>query len=382
MSWTEVFPVLSEEMLTDYRQGRTEEERERYEGWLGVTEIFPAGKNLSASLVDRQSSFANPDGMAACGGNDDLRMTNDNLRSGKSESKARGGSRVNAVGGAREAYGRDAHATAKHVVSATLFWKHVMGVDPDLPKPTRKRLVMAKQMGLVKRFSPWESYVEPLFRYSAEAMKRHPHVEFRLYLASDLDFLIDDLTALGWTIYLMKSPSVRYSPGGFWRFLALADKGKLVTVIDSDRMGEVNGEIARTALMAQLKLGLWRVPGYYGADNGKGNDTVRYRPILGGHFGGKGGLPIQEMIEAFIWHSEHGTLPTMADIPGRGPVPIHRVNWPDYGYDEWFQLAALYPRMVQKGTLTFLPKNTLSALLPLDIEYVTWANRRSEIVFF
>jgi hypothetical protein len=213
-------------------------------------------------------------------------------------------------------------------------------------------------------------------------MKRHPDVEFRLYLASDLDFLIDELTALGWTVYLMRSPSVRYAPGGFWRFLALEDKGKLVTVIDTDRMSEVDGEIARTKLMAQLKLGLWRVPGYYGSDNGKGNDTVRYRPILGGHFGGKSGLPVQEMIEAFIWHTEHGTLPTMADIPGRGPVPIHRVNWPDYGYDEWFQLAALYPRMVQKGTLTFLPNNTLSSLLPLDIEYVTWANRRSEIVFF
>ena len=72
----------------------------------------------------------------------------------------------------------------------------------------------------------------------------------------------------------------------------------------------------------------------------------------------------------------------MANLPVRGPVPIHLVKWPDYGYDEWFQLAALYPRMVLRGTLTFLPSDINSMLLPANIEYVTWANRRSEIVYF
>ena len=186
----------------------------------------------------------------------------------------------------------------------------------------------------------------------------------------------------------MKSPSLRYCPGGFWRFLALGERGKLVTVIDTDRMHMVDGEIARTQMMDDLGLGLWRVPGYYGIDNhlttthDEEVDRVRYRPLLGGHFGGKGGLPVREMIEAFIWHTEHGTLPVMANLPRRGPVPIHRVAWPDYGYDEWFQLAALFPRMVPRGTLTFLPADAQSLLLPVDIEYVTWANRRSEIVYF
>ncbi len=187
---------------------------------------------------------------------------------------------------------------------------------------------------------------------------------------------------MGWEVYVMKSSSVRYALGGFWRFLALEDQDRLVTVIDTDRMGQVDGEIARTELMPQRGLGLWRVPGYYGADNGVGNETVRYRPLLGGHFGAKGGVPIREMLEAFFWHTAHGSLPTMADIPGRGQVPIHRVNWPDYGFDEWFQLAALYPRLAPEGTLTFLPNQALSALLPVDIEYVTWANPQSEIVHF
>ena len=124
------------------------------------------------------------------------------------------------------------------------------------------------------------------------------------------------------------------------------------------------------------------MPGYYSVDNQPQPDGVRYRPLLGGHFGGKSGIPVREMIEAFIWHTERKTLPTMANFPGRGQVPIHRTEWPDYGFDEWFQLAALYPRMIRKGTLTFLPMNTASVVLPLDIEYVTWANRRSEIVYF
>ena len=72
-------------------------------------------------------------------------------------------------------------------------------------------------------------------------MERHPEVSFRLYLARDLEFLVEDLTGLGWEVHLMKSPSVRYCPGGFWRFLALGERGRLVTVIDTDRMNEVDG---------------------------------------------------------------------------------------------------------------------------------------------
>ena len=326
MSWSDVFPILTEEMLDAYEAGCTRVERTRYQEWFGVERVIPA------------------EGRCATG--------------------ARG------AGGLR------------HVVSATLFWKCVTAADPDLPKPTRERLVLAKRLGLVKRFSPWESYVEPLLRWSPQAMERHPRVTFRIYLASDLDFLIPDLTALCWEVCRMKSPSIRYCPGGFWRFLALEDEKALVSVIDTDRMGDVDGEIARTALMHERRLGVWRVPGYYSADDHHSAERMRYRPLLGGHFGARGGIPVRKLIEAFVWHTEQGTMPQTADLPGRGVKPIHCSDWPSYGFDEWFQLAALYPRLVQGGTLTFLPTNARSFLLPLDIEYVTWANRRSEIVYF
>ncbi len=233
-------------------------------------------------------------------------------------------------------------------------------------------------MGLVKRFAPWKAYVDPLMIHTPGAVERHPEVEFRLYLANDLEFLVPDLTTLGWTIYLMKGSSIRYCPGGFWRFLPLEDPDCIVTVIDTDRMNEVDHEIRRTEAMHAAGLGLWRVPGYYNSDFSK---EVRYRPLLGGHFGARGGFPVRELIECFVWHWQQGTLPSTVQVPGLGERPIMFANWPNYGFDEWFQLAGLYPRLVQGGTLSFIPSDARSLFLPMDIEYCTWANPRSEIVW-
>lgn len=332
MSWTDIFPVLDHELLDQYRAGVTTDEKAEFEEWFGTKAIFPA-KQITAGNLYQASNFNSP----------------------------------------------LSKPSAVHIVSATLFWKHVNGRDPDLPRPTREMLVDAKRMGLVKRFAPWGSYIAPLMQHTKAAVERHPTVTFRLYLARDLDFLIPELTELGWEIHLMNSSSIRYSPGGFWRFLALEEENALVTVIDTDRMNEVSNEIGRTETMANLELGLWRVPGYYNSDV---TEQVRYRPILGGHFGGLGGIPVRELIEAFIWHWRHGTLPQTAKIPGLGDRPIQFAEWPNYGFDEWFQLAAMYPRMVPNGTLTFIPTDARSMLLPIDVEYATWANPRSECVYF
>lgn len=345
MSWTDIFPVLDEAMLETYHAGVSEAERAEFEDWFGVAEVVGPACRLTR-----------PTGFQPVLDREEL-VTTRNVPISQ--------------------HTRDAYPP--HIVSATLFWKHVNIADPELPSPTREMLVDAKRMGLVKRFAPWSSYIEPLLVHSRAAMERHPHVTFRLYLAADLDFLIPELTELGWEIFLMKSPSIRYSPGGFWRFLALEDDA-LVTVIDTDRMGEVSQEIARTEGMHQMGLGLWRVPGYYNSDL---THQVRYRPILGGHFGARGGgIPVRELIECFVWHWRHKTLPNTAHIPGLGERPIQFSEWPNYGFDEWFQLAALYPRLVERGTLTFIPSDARSLLLPIDIEYCMWANSRSEAMYF
>ena len=341
MSWTEIFPLLDEEMVEVYREGVTEREKEEFEEWFGIkTQDFKTQDTRLEEGSCRASS--SPSSLASC-------------------------VLPSCVSGA-----------PLHIVSATLFWKHVNEQDPDLPVPTREMLVDARRMGLVKRFDPWGSYIEPLFAHSAAAMERHPEVTFRLYLAADLEFLVPELHALGWEVFVMKSPSIRYCPGGFWRFLAL-EEDALVTVIDTDRMNEVSHEIERTEAMAAAGLGLWRVPGYY---NSPLHEQVRYRPILGGHFGARGPVSVRETIEAFVWHWRQGTLPLTAKIPGIGERPIRFSKWPNYGFDEWWQLAALYPRLAPKGTLTFIPSDARSLLLPADVEYAQWANPKSECVYF
>lgn len=84
----------------------------------------------------------------------------------------------------------------------------------------------------------------------------------------------------------------------------------------------------------------------------------------------------------FNKHWRHGSLRQTAQIPGLGERPIQFREWPNYGFDEWFQLVALYPRLVPGGTLTFIPTDARSLLLPIDVEYATWANPRSECVYF
>ncbi len=339
MSWNEIFPVLDDDHVTEYATSSTMEEREEFEQWFGIREIIPSPRNTCERISDQAGEI--------CPSSTEVAAL--------------------------------PPSTKPHVVSATLFWKHVSASDPELPAPSLEYLVDARRLGLVKRFSPWESYIEPLVLHSERVASENPDVRLRLYLGADLDFLIPELNTLGWDVYLMKSPSIRYCPGGFWRFLALEDEGTLVTVIDTDRIDQASNEIVRTRSMDEMGLGLWRVPGYYNSDV---SQQVRYKPILGGHFGGLGGIPVRRLIEAFIWHSRRGTLRRSAIVPGLGERPIQFAEWPGYGFDEWFQLVALYPRMVERGTLTFIPKDARSLLLPVDLEYAAWADPRSESIYF
>lgn len=65
-------------------------------------------------------------------------------------------------------------------------------------------------------------------------------------------------------------------------------------------------------------------------------------------------------------------------------VPIIGTNWPSYGFDEWFLSAAFYPRMAFEGVLTFVHWNDrrVNHWLALDVEYSTWANPKSEIFYY
>jgi hypothetical protein len=313
MSWTNVFPVLTEDHLEDFRMEAIPEEKRELDEWFGV-----------------------------------LRKIN-------------------------------AQPDKPHVVAFSLFWKNATAGSAELPPATRERMMRAGELGLVERFHPWEHYVMPLLDALPGLVERHPGVAFRIYLARDLDFLIDDLVGLGCEVFWMRHPSIRYCPGGLWRFLAYGEKGKWVTISDTDRIGDLDADIERTKALAVTGHGAWRVP--LAVDFSiEGN--VSYCPFLGGQSGVKGGMPVTRLMKAFVWHSRRGTFQEMCEVPGCGPRKAKGTTWPDYWFDQWFLTAAVFPRIAARGLISFVPTSARSFILPLDIEYTMWANPESEIVYF
>jgi hypothetical protein len=195
-----------------------------------------------------------------------------------------------------------------------------------------------------------------------------------------LEFLIEDLVAAGCEVRLMKSNSIRHNPGAMWRFLALADTDKLITVLDADLASSPKTDMQRTELLELGGLGWWRVPVWLEL-NEVGN--VHYRPFVGQQFGCRSGLgEIRLMMEALVWATQNGKIDNFAKIPGRPPTTIQGTVWPDYGFDEWFLQAAVYPRAAYDGVLTFIPSEIKTRLIALDIQYATRANGRSEVHYF
>jgi len=312
MSWTDVFPILTDEMVESYENKSTKLERQKFDEWFRVQRV------------------ENPHDV-------------------------------------------------KHVVTTSLFWKNIKSSQPNITIRGRRSFMSAADSKKVLRFNPWEHYVEPLLQGAYLLHRDRDDVGMRVYLASDLEFLIPDLLSVGCEVRLMATPSIRHNPGAMWRFLALEEEGKLVTNLDSDRMLFWASDIERTEEAARMNLGWWRVP-VWGEQNDIGN--LSYRPILGCHFGTNRSLEAELLMKALIWNTLHEKIETKAKPPGCGDVTVYGSKWPDYGFDEWFLQAAVYPRAAFDGLLSFIPASAKSRLLPLDIEYAQWANRNSELVYF
>ncbi|MES2475491.1 MAG: hypothetical protein V4640_06905 [Verrucomicrobiota bacterium] len=276
---------------------------------------------------------------------------------------------------------------AAHLVAVSLFWKNSHAAHPELPLPTRERMMTAATHGLADRHHPWEHYVVPLLEGARILAAERPDAVLRVYLAADLAFLIDDLTAVGCEIALMHGSSIRHNPGAMWRFLALEESGRLVTIIDSDRARDVLHAIRRTERMAAAGLGLWRVP-YIAGSVRHADDPGEYRPISACQFGAVGGYPMAEMMRAFLWHTQRGSMPDQCLVtPENGhtrAIPIFATDWPNYGFDEWFLIAVMFPRLAFSGVLTLYPLDNPAAnhWFALDIEYCSWANSNAELLYF
>lgn len=266
------------------------------------------------------------------------------------------------------------------IVSVSLFWKNVREGDPELPVPTREILQNAQAMGLAQRFNPWDHYVRPLLEKVPELCQKFPDVTFRVYLAKDLEFLADELAAAGNEVHLMKSSSINFAPAGLWRFLPFSEEGKRITVTDIDRLNELESDLLRTRTMAQAGVGAWRVPVPVDQTPDR---KICYLPFMGCQFGVQGGaLDARQLLDAFTWHAIRGNIDPLVISPGCGPLPIQSHKWPSYGFDEFFMTVAAYPRLAQQGMLTFVPSTARSQLLTLDVEYVTWGNPNSELIYF
>lgn len=314
MGWTDVFPVFAEEMVDEFEELATPEERDQLEEWYGTERVL------------------NP------------------------------------------------QPDCRDVVSVSLFWKNVRAGDPDLPPPTREILQNAQAMGLAKRFNPWDHYVKPLLELVPKLKTKFPDVAFRVYLAKDMEFIAEELAEAGNEVHVMKSSSIHFAPGGLWRFLPFGESGKRVTVTDVDRLNELESDLLRTRTMEEAGVGAWRVPVPIDLT---GDRHVCYLPFMGCQFGVQGGLMnVRQLLDAFTWHSIRGNIDPNIIYPGCGPLLIQAHKWPSYGFDEFFMTVAAYPRLAQHGMLTFVPTFTKSQLLTLDIEYATWGNPNSELVYF
>jgi len=53
MSWTDIFPVLDDELLEAYEEGVTDSERAEFEEWFGVREIKIKERGRTAPEEDR-----------------------------------------------------------------------------------------------------------------------------------------------------------------------------------------------------------------------------------------------------------------------------------------------------------------------------------------
>lgn len=314
MSWTDAFPVFTEEMVDEFEDQATPEDRANLESWYGTERVL----NAQPDKLD--------------------------------------------------------------VVSVSLFWKNVRYGDPELPTPTREILQNAQAMGLAKRFNPWDHYVKPLLERVPKLKQKFPEVVIRIHLANDMEFIADELAAAGNEVHVMKSSSILFAPGGLWRFLPFTEPGKRVTVTDVDRLNELESDLLRTKTMEDVGVGAWRVPVPIDLT---GDRRVCYLPFMGCQFGVQGGLMnARQLLDAFTWHAIRGNIDPSVIFPGCGPLLIQSHKWPSYGFDEFFMTVAAYPRLAQHGMLTFVPTFTKSQLLSLDVEYVTWGNPKSELVYF
>ncbi|WP_411846629.1 LicD family protein [Roseibacillus persicicus] len=212
--------------------------------------------------------------------------------------------------------------------------------------------------------------------------KLRPDVVVRIFLASDLVFLVPDLVAMGCEVRVMATASPYPAPGEMWPFLALSHQG-LVTVVDWRETPNPLRAVERTEGLAAEGLGFWREAYTSGEDETRRAKPTHYRPIRKAAFGSVCSLPMRELMEAFLLLSERGEFSPELILGERKRKKVHGYQWPGEGFAEWFLLAVVFPRMAIEGVCTYVAREdrSLNQWFALDIDYSCWAHPRAAIRF-
>jgi hypothetical protein len=263
-----------------------------------------------------------------------------------------------------------------HIAVTSLYCGERCAFNPTGDTAEEHSELMTRHLGCWGR-SNWRN-----IEFGARDLKQNSiDVTIRVYLDRHLKCLIPALLRLDCEIYLMDKSSRGCCAGSMWRYLALEESSKVFTIVDADNFRSVRQQVNRTIATTDVTMHAWRIP-RISSETFSYEAPKKYRPVKSTCFGSSGGYPVIQLLDAAIKAQESNDAPTTDKSSSlvNGPKEL---RWPRNEFDEWFLLMAIYPRMAQRGMLTFIPEvdAPFCSLLLLDIVYATWANSNSEIIF-
>lgn len=275
----------------------------------------------------------------------------------------------------------------KKVMSFSLFWKapYAHMVQPEVNSDAIYQACPTVKGG----DSFYSVYVEPLIDQLKKFKKFYPGWIARVYLSSDLEFLVPKLLGKDVEIFVMNHNSLAAAPGSMWRFLVFDDPDVDIAYIkDADKIWErLDGNFSRSEqinawIKASKTKGFFRLRDLHFASRRWIPRFGWYSPISASSFGAKhvDWIDIEKAMKGYILHrlifpAEQRHIDDCALV--NHPYGFGH-EFPNYGFDESFLKHVLYFAAADRRELTLIStgrlvrkgKNLLKNSLPLlDLEY-------------
>jgi hypothetical protein len=279
----------------------------------------------------------------------------------------------------------------KRIMSYSLFWKapYIHMTQPEVSSNTIYQACQTVKGGE----SFYSVYVEPLIDQLSQFKRFYPGWTARVYLSSDLEFLVPKLTAKNVEIFVMHHNSIAAAPGSMWRFLVFDDPSvDIAYVKDADKIWErLDGNFSQAEhihawINSSETKGFFRLRDLHFAARRWIPKFGWYSPISASSFGAKrvDWINMEKAMKGYILHR------LLFPAEKRHPQDCALVNhpygfgheFPNYGFDESFLKHVLYFAAADRNELVLLPtgrlvrkgKNLPANSLPLlDLEYTKFA---------